>query len=529
MSQRADLTTSVAVVAFLTQLIFAQLTLVLVISLVIVGRVSRWRPLWLAVPAIAGVGWLAAVGVRPAVAGYLAGGSRLLGLLARHELLGTRAEALMDLLAGWRRWLPGQLPLALTVATAQAAILSLPGRIATRRPCRSGAIIAVRSGYLAATLRRGELATYDGCCLGIVPGTGRRAAISWREAETGVLCAGQDAAAVSATGRDLALAAIQHRKTVVIIDLAGGCGDVIGMECARVDAPMRQSAHYDPLSGASPPRATKLAMAMIDWTGVAHARQLFCEDYLKAVFTVLAASREGASATVLDDILRLMTPGALRARLARLRDPRLAAGSLAARVADLSTQLEADPATLAPMEVQLAELSSVALARLIRPASDGASISIEAALARREVVVFSLDRLLLGEPAAMIARLAVADVIEILTERRDLGSHADGLVWINGCEAIGQSQLRDLVALGERTGTAVVLGTALGSAATTIAADMNVVTVRGASPAGQGQAPIHDDMADLLTTFHAPGYPDVLSLAVRAPSPRRLAGCKVVR
>ena len=576
MPQRADLTVSVAVVAFLTQLIFAQLTLALVICLAVVSKVSRWRPLWLAVPAAAGLAWLLAVGVRPATAGYLAGGSRLVSVLARHDALALKAEGLGDLLAGWRRWLPAQLPLALIVATAQAALLALAGRTQAKLPYRSGALVAARSAYLAATLRRGELATCDGGCLGIVTGTGRRATVSWREAEGGVLCAGQDAAQVSATGRDLVLAAIQHRKAVVVIDLASddesdaihgryrSRADHIESECAAAGAPLlrfgsgahqrgrlsRRLAHYDPLSSARPAKATSLTMAMIDWTGVAHARQIFCASYLNAIFTVLASSRADLAdvdlpgGAVLDELVRLMAPGALRARLARMRGRSRATGSLVARVAELSTQLEADPVTLAPLAAQLAELSVAALSPPRRPAADQASISIADALAGREVVLFPLDRPVLGASAAMIGRLVAADLIDTLGERSDLGSRADCLVWINGCEAIDRRQLAVLVALGERTGTAVVLGTVIGPAAAAIAADVNVVAVRGASPAGltappvgqSGLAPspagvpaVHDEMADVLASLHAPGCPDALTFAVRRPRRRLLAGCKVVR
>jgi len=577
MPQRADLAASVAVGAFLTQLIFAQLTLALVICLAVISKVSRWRPLWLAVPATAGVAWLLAVGIRPATAGYLAGGGRLLSLLAHQDTLAVKARAFGAMLAGWRRWLPGQLPLALVGATAQAVILSLPGRIAAKLPYRSGALVAARSAYLAATLRRGELATCDGCCLGIVPGTGRRAAVSWREAEAGVLCTGQDVAEVSATGRAFVLAAIQHRKTVVVIDLAsdeesdathgrrGSRADRIESECGAAGAPLlrfgsgahqggrsfRRSAHYDPLSGAGPARATSLTMAMIDWTGVAHARQPFCANYLNAAFTVLAMSRADAAGAdlrggaVLDELVRLMAPGALRARLAQMRGRSRAAGLLAGRVGELSRQLEADPVALALMAAQVAELSAAALSQLLRPAADRASISIAGALAGREVVLFPLDRRVLGGSAAMIARLVVADLINTLVGCGELGGRTDCLVWINGCEALDRRQLAALVALGERTGTAVVLGTVISSAAAALAADVNVVAVRGASPAGlaappAGQsglapgsagppAPTQGELADALARFHAPGCSDALTIAVRRPSRRLLAGCEVVR
>ncbi len=115
-------------------------------------------------------------------------------------------------------------------------------------------LVLARCRYLTMVLRRGELATADGCCLGITRATGARAELTWREAEAGVLCLSQDAAAVSATGRDLVLAAIQHRKAVIVIDLNGGSlaqaagppasslADQIGLACAEVSAPLRRFA-----------------------------------------------------------------------------------------------------------------------------------------------------------------------------------------------------------------------------------------------------------------------------------------------
>lgn len=550
MTRRDDLAAIVAVVAFLAQLIFAQCTVALVICLVIVGRMSRWRPLWLAAPAAAGLGWMFVIGVRPAVAGYLAGGSQVLALVA-HGSLGGKAKALSDIVATWRLWLPGQVPVALVAAAAQAAILAvLPGRAAIRRPYRPGAVTAARSGYLAAALRRGEVSTCDGCCLGIVPGTGRPAAVSWREAEAGVLCASEDAAAMSAIGRDLALAAIQHRKTVVVIDLAGErAAGLIEPECQAAAAPLRRfdgrNVLYDPLAAARPARGTSLAMAMIDWTGIPHARQLFCANYLNAAFALLAAGRAAQApmaGTTLDELVRLMRPGALRARLAQVHGSHRAAGPLAAQVAEFSVQLDADGSILAPVASQLAELNSATQAGLRRSA-DQAPISLAAALADREVVLFPLSRLAPGRPGTMIARLVVADLIEHLADRSDLGSRADCLVWINGCEAIDARQLAVLVALGERTGTAVVLGTAIGAVAAGLAADVNVVAVRGVSPAQLAAPsadqpasqqlglpdPHHDEMAEVLARLHAQGGREALSFRVLRPRPRLVAGCKVVR
>ena len=187
------------------------------------------------------------------------------------------------------------------------------GRAGAARPFRPGALVTARRAYLTASLRRGEVATADGGCVGIVARTGRRASVSWAEAQAGMLVTGQDAAAVTSTGLDLAIAAIQHRKTVVIIDLAAGPATTprafsargatppaaalrapIEVACARFEAPLLCFAdpgtHYEPLSGLAPARAADLILAMIDWTGFAPAKQSFCADYLRTALAVSAAA-----------------------------------------------------------------------------------------------------------------------------------------------------------------------------------------------------------------------------------------------
>ncbi len=244
---RADLSAAAAAAAVLAQLALAQLTLGLAVLFVIIGRLSRWRPLWLAWPAAAGLGWMLATGTGRAVAGYAAAGAHLIGAVTGPGPVPDRLAHLAAASRRWRQWLPGQLPAALVVAAAEASVIgplarrarrrrtgeaaglaaparagAAAGRGGAARPFRPGALVTARRAYLTASLRRGEVATADGGCVGIVVRTGRRASVSWAEAQAGMLVTGQDAAAVTSTGLDLAIAAIQHRKTVVIIDLAGG-------------------------------------------------------------------------------------------------------------------------------------------------------------------------------------------------------------------------------------------------------------------------------------------------------------------
>ena len=67
---RSELAAAIGVAVVLAQVLFAQVTLVLTVGFLITGRLSRWRPVWLAVPAAAGFAWVLVVGERAAVAGF---------------------------------------------------------------------------------------------------------------------------------------------------------------------------------------------------------------------------------------------------------------------------------------------------------------------------------------------------------------------------------------------------------------------------------------------------------------------------
>jgi len=680
---RGELAAAAAIAALLAEMLLAQLTLGLTICFMIIGRLGRWRALWLLTPAAIGLAWTLSIGTGQALAGYLAGGGRVLGYLAGPGPVIARLAHLPGALGGWRRWLPSQLPVALIAAAAQTACLALLGRPGRRHDYRPGLIIAARRMYLSAVSRGGELATSDGGCVGIVPSTGRRAAISWHEAESGVLCAGRDAPAVAATGLELVTGAIQHRKTVIIIDLAGrtghadagsaawrsaawrsagggsgrtwpairDAGPVASIEraCADAGAPLRrfgwlsrvsqgpgavprlmgaraeagapppvsggQGGCYEPFSGVDPARAAGLVLAMMDWRGASHAQRQFCADYLNAALAVIAATTAGPAAgpaAVLDELTGLLRPGALAARLRRVPGYLHGSDPLIGRAHDLAGQLDNDPALVTPMAAQLTGLRSTEPGRWLRPPrgggplrgggpagrtgraepadtsafacpagrqwsdADEAPIDLGQALADREVVLFALDRRLHGRSAVMIARLVAADLVAILAERGALGAPADCLVWISGCEALDGRQLTALLAASAGAGTGVLLGTAAEPAAIRLAADVNVVIVRGPAPQGlaallgsPGPAwPGHDPLAaapvgwntgpasarpGLGTMPHvAAGWPgrfsfetngstevpaaellgqrpDELSLLVRSPRPRLISRARAVR
>jgi hypothetical protein len=492
--------------AVVAQLAVAQVTLGLAAAFVLTAALSRWRPAWLSCPVLLGLGWAMAIGGARAWHGYLGGTRLFLGLLHAKGLLDASGPTAMP----WHRWLLAQIPFALIAAAAEAGIVSrLYLRLGAWRP---GLVVALRRCFVLASLRRGELATADGACIGVVTATGRRAAVSWREATGGVLVSGKDAAAVTQTGLTLAVAAILHRKTVIIVDLADGHGleafhvrQRVTSACADTNAPLavlgRDDCRYEPFADAYADAAAGLVLSMIDWTGEQETRRAFCVDYVTAALEVMTTSATAVAPgqNYLDHLSALFRPGALEASAARVPDARLRR-----RAAALAVQLRADPSATSVITEQLAGLRrSHAGAALHGPWDGAETIDIGLALARRHVVLFSLG---LGEHSAaglMIARLVLADVARVLTDRA--GAPADCLLWINGCDAIGHSQIAAALTAQTQAGVATIVSTSAGTAAAVLEGQVNVVAT----------------LAD--------GRGDVLAVRVRGPVPRFLPDCRVAR
>jgi len=383
---------------------------------------------------------------------------------------------------------------------------------------RPGALAAARRAYLTASLRRGEVATGDGGCVGIVAATGRRAEITWQEAERGVLVTGTSQAAVSGVGRDLAMAAIQHRKAVLVIDLSSGTGDLtaasVAAACAVSQAPVLRlgDACYEPLSGLPPARAARLAMAMLDWTGAGAAARSACAGYLSCAFEVIAASGPGGLGRgLIGDLAALARPEALTHRLAHEHLAIPDRDALISRAAQWATRLDNDSAArtaLAAAADQLAGLASSAVAGWLVPPGPAhcEPVSLARVLAERQVVLACLDPPGHGLPGVMVARLAVAELTWLLAERREHGVPADCLAWIDDCEAIGRGLLSELLALGQAAGASLVLGATDGAAADDLAGLVNVVVCTGSAQ-----------------------HPGDMAVRVRGPLPRLVKGCLAVR
>ncbi len=194
--RRGELVAALATVAVLAHLILAQVTLVLVIAFHATGRLTRWRPQWLAIPAAAGVVWTLALGPGTAAARFAAGPRRVVVYFTGAAGHPGRILHPAGAFTGLWHWLPGQLPLALVLAATEAAGLWWLYWLHAGEPVaaltRPGLAVALRRRWTDASIRSGGVVTREGGCVGVDETTGRPAAISWQEAEGGVLCAAPD-------------------------------------------------------------------------------------------------------------------------------------------------------------------------------------------------------------------------------------------------------------------------------------------------------------------------------------------------
>ena len=484
--RRGEIAAAFGVAVLAVHAVFAQLTIVLAVALYTVGKVSRWRPLWLAVPGGIGLIWAMAIGPARAVAGLTAGPRQVAGYLGGVPGMPGRLLHLGTAFAGPGHWLPRQLPLALILAAAEVAVARLAARShatgQSAAPARAGLIVAARRRYSAVTVRAGGVVTRTGGCLGIDQATGGLAAVSWREAEGGVLLAGAALPGPAETSFQLVHAAIRRRKPVIVVDLTGNrwLAGSLAAVCAAVDAPFYQFGEagrrcYEPLRGGDPARAVSLVLGMIDWSVVTAQQRRTCAAYLGDVFAVLAAAPGDPRQPVLDDVLRLLSPAALRTRLGRLPGHHPQRGALADRVAASVRLIEADPAALPALAGQLTALRSSPAGRWLCPGSR--RISLGQVLRERAVCLFALDYGLHGPPASMIAGLVAFDAMALFAELTGIPVSGDGLTWLNGCESTGRPVLAELVARGRQAGMTVLLSTTSDQAAASLAADVNVVAI----------------------------------------------------
>jgi hypothetical protein len=483
---RREVLAAVTLLAVLASLLFAPVTLGLAVACYAIGKITRWRPVWLAGPAACGLVWVLAIGPAAAVTGFLAAPRAVLALLgdpARLTHLGASAGSV--------RWFPGQFPIALILAAGIAAVAWWLDWLHTdewRLPApRPGLVSVVRRRWTAAFVKSGGVLTRTGACLGVDAGIGRPAAVSWREAERGVLVTGSGRAAVSASGFQLVHAAIRLRKPVIVVDLGAVArlAASLAAVCAATGARLQVfgaagPGYYEPLHGGDPAGRAALTTGMIDWTQAADSVRLGGQACLTDVFAVAGAAPGDPAVAALDDVVGLLRPGALAARMERVPPYYPRRASLAGRAAVTASRLAADPSMAAFVAGQLTSLRASPLGRWLGacPVTEpGLQISLDEVVRRRDVVLFSLDRAEHGRPADTVANLVAQDATRVYERLRRTAGGGDGLAWFGQCETVDPQALASLIGVGSGTGLATVLSTTSAAAVGRLADQAGVLVL----------------------------------------------------
>jgi hypothetical protein len=524
--RRDEILAVCVVLAVLAHLLFAQLTIAFAVVFHLITKVTRWRLSWLAIPAVVGLAG-AAAGPRAAVAGYTAGAARVFGYLGDS---GHQADHLLHFtaaFAGIGTWLPRQLPLAVAAGAVEAALAGWVSWLHTDeqdlRPARPGLIVVARRVAAVRAIRAGRVTARDGGCLGIVAGSGTRITLSWAEAAGGVAVCGAAASDVLTTGFQLVYAAIRRRKPVLALDhtndpalaaqltaacaaagvpllvfgpggtgASGAPGGAGGTGRPGVTGPGR-AACYEPFRTDAPARRSALITAMLSWDGPERQYRRSCLSYLDDVFELLDAAPGDPRVPVLDDVIHLLNPVALGARMEYVPAGYPRRDLLAERVRVSASVISAEPATIAGLSRQLRELRASPAGRWLRPSPDGsaAEIDLGRAVAARAVVLFQLGDSSTADSSTMLDRLICQDLLITGTARdgtsrdgagrdgagRDGADPAggDGLVWLAECAALPCQPVADLIARGRAAGWPVLAATTSAAAAADLADRVNVV------------------------------------------------------
>jgi hypothetical protein len=551
--RRGEFLAACMVVVVLAHVLFAQLTIILAAVFVLTTRATRWRLSWLIAPALIGMVWTLAVGPRAAAAGFAEGPAKVAGYLGASGHQAAHLLHFRAAFAGMGSWLPRQLPLALVAGAAEAAVVGWLIWLHTDEwnvpSARPGLLAAVRRAATRRAIRAGGVVTRDGSCLGVAAGSGMRVTVSWPELAGGVSVCGSEQPEVLAAGFQLVHAAVRRRKPVLAVDLtadpalprqlaavcaaAGAPLQVFG-DFAADRAPSARPACYEPFRPGDPAQRAALIAAMVRWDGPGSQFRRSCVAYLEDVFELLDAAPGDPRVPVLDEVIHLLNPTAMRARMEHVPAIYPRRDVLAERTRVSVSLLHAEPATTAQLTRQLQELRASAAGRWLRPSPHGpaAEIDLSRTVTERGVALFRLG----GPPSAMLIRLVGQDLLAAGSALHRIGVGGDGIVWLTECGLMPRSLVTDLITRGPATGLPVVAATTSARVAAELAELTNVVVAHrmtdaaaarhlAAVAAGEdpvGPAPGNPAMAggaDLAGTSAGPwGDPAFPSAAAGDPS-----------
>jgi hypothetical protein len=179
---------------------------------------------------------------------------------------------------------------------------------------------------------------------------------------------------------------------------------------------------------------------------------------------------------MLDEVVHLLHPAALRARMDQVPGYHPRRQALAERVRVSATLLEADPKITAALAEQLNELRASPLGRWLAPGR-GSRVDLGRVVRERAVVLFSVEAPARGRAAVTLAGLVARDVLAVCAELRRIGVPGDGLVWFDQCAALGPGTLAELVSRGAAAGLPALLTSTSPGDVQNLADDVNVLVV----------------------------------------------------
>jgi hypothetical protein len=552
--RRGEILAACMVAIVLAHVLFAQLTLVLAVVFALITVATRWRLSWLAVPVVIGAAWTLAVGPRAAAAGFADGPAQVTAYFGAsgHQL--DHALHFTAAFNGIGSWLQRQLPLAILAGAAEAAIIGWLAWLHTdevsSRPARPGLIVAARRTATRRAIRAGGVVTRDGSCLGVTAGSGTRVTLPWSETIGGVSVCGAAAADVLSMSFQLVHAAVRRRKPVFAVDLTAdpALPGRLAAVCAAAGVPLQvfgdppasrsdpaqawiQPGCYEPFRHGDPGQRTSLVTAMISWDGPGRQYRRSCAAYLEDVFELIDAAPGDPRVPVLDEVIHLLNPTAMRARMEHVPATYPRRDALAERTRVSVSLLHAEPATTAALTRQLRELRESRFGRWLRPPGRGAAAGIDLGrtVTDRGVVLFTLGGAPQEAATAMLSRLVCQDLLTTGAALHGIGVGADGIVWLAECGSMPRDSVTELIARGPDAGLPVLAATTSAAAAAELAELTNVVVacpmVEAATPPSlDGLSALRP--GEFLLTVKNPRrlVPRAVFVPARIPPPRRDGG-----
>jgi hypothetical protein len=530
--RRGEIVAACAVLIVLAHVVFAQLTLVLAVIFWLVTKVTRWRLSWLAAPAAVGAAWTLAAGPRVAAAGFAAGPAQVVRYLGGggHQL--THLLHFNAAFAGIGSWLPRQLPLAILAGSAEAALAGWVSWLHTDErnlpSARPGLLAALRRAATRRAIQAGGVVTRDGGCLGVAAGSGAPVALSWSEAVGGVAVCGCVEADVLTTSFQLVHAAVRRHKPVLAVDLTAdpGVPGRLAAVCAAAGTPLQVfgpagagqdltdvragRACYEPFRHGNPAHRAALIMGMISWEGPGSQYRRSCAAYLEDIFELLDVAPGDPRVPVLDEIIHLLNPSALRARTEHVPASYPRRDALAERTRVSVSLLLAEPATTAQLARQLRELRASAFGRWLRPPGrrTAGEIDLRRTVTERGAVLFCLGGAPEQAASAMLTRLVGQDLLAAGEALEAMDIDGDGIVWLTECGSMPASSVTDMIARGPHTGLSVLAVTTSAQVASELADLTNVLVIHRMT-----------DAAVARQLAVAAGYPDPVMSAAGAAGP----------